>query len=58
MNSKGEEDIIIEEAINIINSNKSKALSLRNSILNINQNMYSNKLYIKIVQFLGELIMI
>ena len=54
MNSKGEEDIIIEEAINIINSNKSKALSLRNSILNIDQNMYSNKLYIQIVQFLGE----
>lgn len=54
MNSKGEEDIIIEEVINIINSNKSKALSLRNSILNINQNIYNNKLYIQIVQFLGE----
>ena len=38
MHSKGDEDIIIEEVINIINSNKSKALSLRNSIF-INQNM-------------------
>jgi len=54
MNSKREEDIIIEEVINIINSNKSKALSLRNSFINLNQNMYSNKLYIQIVQFLGE----
>lgn len=54
MDSKGEENIIIEEVINIINSNKSKALSLRSSILNINQNMYSNKLYIQIIQFLGE----
>ena len=54
MTTKREEDIIIEEIINIINSNKSKALSLRNSILNINQNMYNNKLYIQIVQFLGE----
>lgn len=54
MESK-EEDIIFKEAIKIIDSNKQKASTLRYSILNLNQNIYTNNLNIQIIQFLGEL---
>ena len=48
------EEDILEEVFKIIDSNKSKASSLRNSILNINQNIYNNNLHIQIIQYLGE----
>ena len=54
MDSK-EEDIIFKEVIKIIDSNKQKASTLRYSILNSNQNIYTNNLNIKLIQFLGEL---
>ena len=54
MSSKEEEEIIYREIIKIIDSNKNKASSLRNSLLNINKNIYSNNLTIQIMQFLGE----
>ena len=52
MDLKKEE--ILEEAFKIINSNKSKALSLRNTIIELNQNIYNNNLYFQIIQYLGE----
>ncbi len=48
------EEDILEEVFKIIDSNKSKASSLRNSILNINQNIYNNNIHIQIIQYLGE----
>ena len=48
------EEDILEEVFKIIDSNKSKASSLRNSILNVNQNIYNNNLHIQIIQYLGE----
>ena len=52
MNLKEEE--ILEEVLKIINSNKSKASILRDSMLNLNQNIYTNNLNLQIIQFLGE----
>ena len=53
--SKKEEEIILEEISKIIDSNKSKASSLRDCLLNLNQNnSYLNNLNFQIIQFLGE----
>ena len=48
------EEVILEEALKIIDSNKSKASILRNSMINLNQNIYVNNLNLQIIQFLGE----
>ena len=48
------EEDILEEAFKIINLNKSKASSLRNSILNLNQNIYNNNLHLQTIQYLSE----
>ena len=48
------EQDILEEAFKIINLNKSKASSLRNAILNLNQNIYNNNLNLQIIQYLSE----
>ena len=48
------EEEILEEALKIINSKKSKASILRDSMLNLNQNIYTNNLNLQIIQFLGE----
>lgn len=53
MNFK-EEKIISEETIKIIDSNKLKASSLRNTLLSLKQNIYINNINIQIIQFLGE----
>ena len=53
--SKKEDEIILEEISKIIDSNKSKASSLRDCLLNLNQNnSYLNNLNFQIIQFLGE----
>ena len=46
--------IIMKEIENIIDSNKLKASNLRNCLLNINQNIYTNELHFQLIQFLGE----
>ena len=48
------EQDILEEAFKIINLNKSKASSLRNAILNLNQNIYNSNLNLQIIQYLSE----
>ena len=49
-----EEDIILKELEKIIDSNKLKASNLRNCLVNLNQNLYTNELHFQIIQFLGE----
>ena len=46
--------IIMKEIEKIIDSNKLKASNLRNCLLSINQNIYTNELHFQIIQFLGE----
>ena len=46
--------IIMKEIEKIIDSNKLKASNLRNCLLNINQNIYTNELHFQLIQFLGE----
>jgi hypothetical protein len=53
MSSKEEENIY-KEAIKIINSNKQKASTLRNTILSFNQNTFTSELHFQIMEFLGE----
>ena len=48
------EEDFLKEAFKIIDSNKTKASTLRNTILNLNQNIYNNNLNLQIIQFLGE----
>ena len=49
------EEDFLKEAFKIIDSNKSKASTLRNSILNLNESIYNNNnLNLQIIQFLGE----
>ena len=54
MDSKEDDEIIFKEALKIINSNKLKASNLRNHILNLNNNIYTNNLNMQIIQFLAE----
>ena len=54
MTTQREEEIIMKELEKIINSNKSKASNLRNCLLNLNRNIYTNELHFQIIQFLGE----
>ena len=49
-----EGDIIMKEIEKIIDSNKLKASNLRNTLLDLNQNVYTNELHFQIIQFLGE----
>ena len=52
---KQREDEIMKEIEKIIDNNKIKAFDLRNCILNLNQNPYTNDLNFHLIQFLGEL---
>ena len=52
---KQREDEIMKEIEKIIDTNKIKAFDLRNCILNLNQNPYTNDLNFHLIQFLGEL---
>ena len=49
-----EDEIIMKEIEKIIDSNKIKASNLRNCLLNLHQNIYTNELQFQIIQFLGE----
>ena len=52
--SQKEDEIIMKEIEKIIDSNKLKASNLRNTLLNLNQNIYTKDLHFQIIQFLGE----
>lgn len=52
--SQKEDGIIMKEIEKIIDSNKLKASNLRNTLLNLNQNIYTKDLHFQVIQFLGE----
>ena len=52
--NQSEDEIIMKEIEKIIGSNKAKASNLRNCVLNLEQNIYTNDIHFKLIQFLGE----
>ena len=52
--NQSDDEIIMKEIEKIIGSNKAKASNLRNCILNLEQNIYTNDIHFKLIQFLGE----
>ena len=52
--NQSEDEIIMKEIEKIIGTNKAKASNLRNCILNLEQNIYTNDIHFKLIQFLGE----
>ena len=52
--NQSDDEIITKEIEKIIGSNKAKASNLRNCVLNLEQNIYTNDIHFKLIQFLGE----
>ena len=52
--NQSDDEIIMKEIEKIIGSNKAKASNLRNCVLNLEQNIYTNDIHFKLIQFLGE----
>ena len=52
--NQSDDEIIMKEIEKIIESNKAKASNLRNCVLNLEQNIYTNDIHFKLIQFLGE----
>lgn len=52
--NQSDDEIIMKEIEKIIGSNKAKASNLRNCVLNLKQNIYTNDIHFKLIQFLGE----
>ena len=52
--NQSDDEIIMKEIEKIIGSNKAKASNLRNCVLNLEQNIYTNDIHFKLIQFFGE----